>query len=183
MDTYQFITSFSWAALGFIALVFVAYLVLSGRLKWIQYNSIIGKIGLQVSSNLGLKDLSADEILAFESFVYRDLEHIERGARLAYILLFLEKELLEAQYEDNTLQIELTEKGKRLHLTIIAECEKRLMISPQSEIKWRTGEKKTISKKGEKSTEKDKKTLSHLEKKSKEEKILNKLEESTIESK
>lgn len=179
MDTYQFITSLAWVLLGFITVFFVAYLILSGRLKWIQYNSIIGKIGLQVSSNLGLNDLSADEILAFESFVYRNLENTERGARLAYILLFAEKELLDAQYEDNTLKIDLTEKGKQLHLTILSECEKRLMISPQTEIKWRTGEKKIVSKKEENTTAKDKKILRKLEEKSKEEKILNELEENT----
>lgn len=146
MNTFQFITSLAWALMALFALGFVSYLVLSGRLKWVQYDTVVGKVGLQIASALGMKGLTADEILAFESFVYRDLQHMERGARLAYILLFLEKELLVAHFEDNTLQIELTEKGKQLHLKIIEECEKKLMMTPNTEIKWRKGEKKELSK-------------------------------------
>jgi hypothetical protein len=93
---------------------------------------------------LGIKDLSPDEILAFESFVYRDLSHLERGARLAYVLLFIERELIDAAFTNNHLEIELTEKGKQLHTTIMAECEKRLMITPKTEIVWKTGEKRVV---------------------------------------
>jgi hypothetical protein len=121
-----------------------AYLILSGRLKWLHYDSTIGKIGLEVTESLGIKDLTADEILAFESFVYRDFQSVGRGSKLAYILLFIEKDLIKAQFEENVLHLELTEKGKKVHATIIAECEKRLMITPKAEIKWREGEKKSI---------------------------------------
>jgi len=144
MDTYQFIVSISWILIAFFVVGVTLYLVISGRLKWLHYDSAIGKIGLEVTESLGIKDLSADEILAFESFVYRELQDMNRGSRLAYVLLFIEKDLLRAQFEDGTLHIELTEKGKIVHETIIQECEKRLMITPKAEIKWRTGEKKSI---------------------------------------
>lgn len=144
MNTYEFIVGISWILIAVFALCLVGYLVLSGRLKWLHYDSIVGKIGLEVTESLGIKDLTADEILAFESFVYRDTQSMERGARLAYILLFIEKDLLIAQFEDNILQIELTEKGRKIHSTIIAECEKRLMITPETEITWKAAEKKSI---------------------------------------
>jgi len=144
MDTFQFIVAISWILIAVFTLSLVAYLILSGRLKWLHYDSVVGKIGLEVTESLGIKDLTADEILAFESFVYRDLQNIERGARLAYILLFIEKELLSGKFEDNVLHIELTEKGKKVHATIMAECEKRLMINPKAEIKWSGGEKKVL---------------------------------------
>ncbi len=145
MNNFEFIIAISWVLIAVFALGIAAYLVLSGRLKWLHYDSVMGKIGLEVTESLGIKDLSADEILAFESFVYRDLQNMERGSRLAYILLFVEKGLLAAQFEDNVLQIELTDKGKKVHETIIAECEKRLMITPTAEIKWRAGEKKSLN--------------------------------------
>jgi len=120
------------------------HLLISRVNKWLHYDSVVGKIGLEVTESLGIKDLTADEILAFESFVYRDLENMDRGARLTYILLFIEKDLLSAKFEDNVLLIDLTEKGKKVHATIITECEKRLMITSKSEIKWRTPEKKSL---------------------------------------
>ena len=89
--------------------------------------------------------MTTDEIIAFESFVYRDLKNLERGARLAYVILFVEKELLQAQFTNNTLMIELTEKGKQLHLNIILECEKKLMISPECDIEWKSGQKKIVA--------------------------------------
>jgi hypothetical protein len=144
MDTYEFIVSVSWIVMAFGSISLGAYLVLSGRLKWLHYDSIVGKIGLEVTESLGIKDLTSDEIIAFESFVYRDTQRIERGARLAYILLFIEKDLLLAQFEDNILQISLTEKGNQVHATIIAECEKRLMITPETEITWKVAEKKSL---------------------------------------
>jgi hypothetical protein len=144
MSTFDFIVSISWVLIVVLALILVTYLVFSGRIKWLHYDSVVGKIGLEVTESLGIKDLTADEILAFESFVYRDLENMDRGARLTYILLFIEKDLLSAKFEDNVLLIELTEKGEKVHATIITECEKRLMITPKSEIKWRTPQKKSL---------------------------------------
>ena len=144
MDTYQFVIAIAWVVLGLVALGVATYLVLSGRLKWLQYDSFLGKIGLDVSASLGIKDLNAEEILAFESFVYRDLQNIDRGARLAYVSLFIEKDLLSAHFEDNAMLIELTEKGLKVHDKIIEECEKRLMITSKTEIKWKRGEKKSI---------------------------------------
>lgn len=146
MDTFEFIVAISWILIAVFSVGLAAYLILSGRLKWFQCDSVIGKIGLEVTESLGIKDLTADEILAFESFVYRDFHSMDRGARLSYILLFVEKDLLKAQFEDNVLQIELTEKGKKIHATIITECEKRLMITPKAEIKWRSSEKKSLKK-------------------------------------
>jgi hypothetical protein len=144
MNTFEFIVAVSWILIAVFSVGLAAYLILSGRLKWLQCDSVAGKIGLEVTESLGIKDLTADEILAFESFVYRDFHNMDRGARLAYILLFVEKDLLKAQFEDNVLQIELTEKGKKIHATIIAECEKRLMITPKVDIKWKNGEKKSL---------------------------------------
>ncbi len=146
MNLYQFMTSMIWASIVFLVIGVALYLILSGRLKWVEYQTILGKIGLNISTNLGIKDLTPDEILAFESFVYRDLAAIERGARLAYIILFIEKGLLGAQFVDNVLKIELTDKGKLLHTTLIAECEKKLLISPKTEIQWAAGEKKIVAK-------------------------------------
>ena len=144
MDTFEFIVSISWILIAMFTVGFAAYLMLSGRLKWLHYDSAMGKIGLEVTESLGIKDLSADEILAFEGFVHRDLQNIERGARLAYILLFIEKDLLIAKFEDNILNVELTEKGKKVHETILSECEKRLMITSKTEIQWKSGEKKVL---------------------------------------
>ena len=144
MNPYQFIIAISWVVLALVALAIATYLILSGRLKWLQYDSFLGKVALDVSASLGFKDLNAEEILAFESFVYRDLQNIDRGARLAYISMFIEKDLLSAHFEDNAMLIELTEKGLKVHNTIIAECEKRLMITPKTEIKWKKSEKKSI---------------------------------------
>jgi hypothetical protein len=144
MGTFEFIVSISWVLIAVFAVGLAAYLVLSGRLKWLHYDSTMGKIGLEVTESLGIKDLDADEILAFENFVYRDFQNFNRGTKLAYILLFVEKELLKAEFEDNVLHLELTEKGKLVHSTIIKECEKRLMITPKTEIKWRNEEKKSI---------------------------------------
>lgn len=146
MNTFEFIVAISWVLIAICSVGLAAYLILSGRLKWLQCDSVVGKIGMEVTESLGIKDLTADEVLAFESFVYRDFHNMDRGARLAYILLFVEKDLLKAQFEDNVLQIELTEKGKQIHATIITECEKRLMITPKAEIKWRSGEKKSLKK-------------------------------------
>ena len=144
MNLYQFAISMAWVLVALIVVGFGLYLVLSGRLRWVEYNSVVGKVGMQVTTTLGIKDLSPDEILAFESFVYRDLSHLERGARLAYVLLFMERQLIEAQFTNKHLEIELTEKGKQLHTTIMAECEKRLMITPKTEIVWKTGEKRIV---------------------------------------
>lgn len=144
MNTYQFAIGVAWVVLAIIALAIATYLILSGRLKWLQYDSFLGKVALDVSASLGIKDLNAEEILAFEGFVYRDLQNIDRGARLAYVSMFIEKGLLSAHFEDNTLLIELTEKGVKVHEKIIAECEKRLMITSKTEIKWKKGEKKSI---------------------------------------
>ena len=144
MDPLKFVISISWLLIAALTLGFLAYLILTGKLKWIRYDSVIGKIGLAITESFGIKDLTADEILAFESFVYHDLQNMERGARLAYILLFMEKELLSGQFEDNVLHLDLTEKGKKIHAAIIEECEKRLMITPKTEIKWKAGEKKTL---------------------------------------
>ena len=94
MNPYQFIIAISWVVLALVALAIATYLILSGRLKWLQYDSFLGKVALDVSASLGIKDLNAEEILAFESFVYRDLQNIDRGARLAYISMFIEKDLL-----------------------------------------------------------------------------------------
>lgn len=145
MNVFQFITSITWALAGLFAVCFVIYLVVSGRLKWFDYQSAIGKFSLNVATTLGIKNMTADEIIAFESFVYRDLKNLERGARLAYVILFMDKDLLQAQFTNNTLMIELTEKGKQLHLNIIRECEKNLMISPDCDIEWKSGQKKIVT--------------------------------------
>jgi hypothetical protein len=144
MSTYQFLTSLLWIIIIAGGLGFAAYMILSGRLRWLEYQTGLGKVNVQVMSDLGIKNVSPDEMIAFESFVYRDLSHLERGARLAYIILFVERDLLEAQFENNKLQIELTDKGKKLHARIMSECEKRLMISPKTEIVWKSGEKKVV---------------------------------------
>jgi hypothetical protein len=146
MSTYQFIVAISTVGLAAIVVFYGIYLITAGKLKWVEYQSIVGKIGIKVATNLGLKDLTSDEILAFESFVYRDLSHLERGARLAYVLLFLEKELLDAKFENNRLLITLTDKGIKVHEEVMLECEKRLMITPKTEIVWKDGEKKVIKK-------------------------------------
>jgi hypothetical protein len=144
MNTYQFLTSLFWIITIAGGLGLVAYLILSGRLRWLEYQTALGKISVQVMTDLGIKNVSPDEMIAFESFVYRDLSHLERGARLAYVILFIERDLLEAQFENNKLKIELTDKGKKLHAKIMSECEKRLMISPKTEIVWKSGEKKAV---------------------------------------
>lgn len=144
MNTFQFLTSIAWIVLVAGGLGLGAYLILSGRLRWLEYQTGLGKINVQVMTDLGIKNVSPDEMIAFESFVYRDLSHLERGARLAYIILFIERELLQAEFENNQLKLELTDKGKHLHAKIMQECEKRLMISPQTEIVWKSGEKKGV---------------------------------------
>lgn len=144
MNTYQFLTSLAWVILVAGGLGLGAYLILSGRLRWLEYQTGLGKINVQVMTDLGIKNVSPDEMIAFESFVYRDLSHLERGARLAYVILFIERELLQAEFENNQLKLELTDKGKQLHAKIMQECEKRLMISPQTEIVWKSGEKKVV---------------------------------------
>jgi hypothetical protein len=134
-----------WVFTVLCAIGFTIYLVLSGRLKWVEYQTAFGKVGLNVATTLGIKNMTPDEIIAFESFVYRDLKNLERGVRLAYVLLFIEKELLQAHFINNSLIIELTDKGKQLHLNIIQECEKKLMISPESDIEWKSGQKKIVT--------------------------------------
>lgn len=144
MDMFQFVIALSWVLFAISALILAAYLIFSGRLKRLHNDSAMDKIGLEVTETLGIKEMNADEILAFESFLFRDLQNIDRGIRLAYTVLFIEKGLLAAQFEKNALQIELTEKGQQVHKTIISECEKRLMVTSETEIKWRTGEKKSL---------------------------------------
>ena len=144
MNMFQFIIGLSWVLFAVIALILASYLVLSGRLRWLKSDSFLGKNGLEGIETFGIEDLNTDEILAFESFLFHDLQNIDRGTRLVYLLLFLEKGLLSAQFEKNAMQIELTDKGQKVHETILSECEKRLMITSHTEIRWKAGEKKSL---------------------------------------
>ncbi len=140
MDRFEFVIAFSWVLVAVGILSLVAYVIFSGRLRWLQ--RVPAKIEPESKETFGIKELTADEILAFVNFVFRDFKTMERGARLAHVQVYIEKGLITAQHVGGFLQIELTEKGKQIHDMINEECEKRLMIAPKTEMMWKTIEPK-----------------------------------------
>ncbi len=134
MNVVEFIILISSVML--LVLIGLGYLAFSGRLKWVQ--KVPAQLPQESTETFGIKELTADEILAFANFVFRDFQSMERGARLANVQVFVEKGLIIAKHVDGFLQIELTEKGKQIHDMINVECEKRLMIAPQTEMMWKT---------------------------------------------
>ena len=137
MDTFEFIVAISWILIAVGLLSLAAYVIFSWRVKWLQ--RIPAKIEPETKET---KELSADEFLMFANFVFRDFKTMERGARLAHVQVFIEKGLIIARHVDGFLQIELTEKGKKIHDMINEECEKKLMIAPKTEMMWKTVEQR-----------------------------------------
>jgi hypothetical protein len=136
MDTFEFIVAVAGILIAGGVFSLSAYLIFGGRLDGLQ--KVPARIEPEVKETFGIKELTTDEILSFANFVFRDFQTMERGAGLAHVQVFVEKGLIIAKHVNGFLQIELTEKGQKIHDMINAECEKRLMVAPKTEMMWKT---------------------------------------------